>query len=171
MVNFFTLIYMSAWFISTCPTRHKFHQSRNHLRLYSLLPSQHLAQCLGENKPSLRSYWTSQVALMVKNLLVNVGDIRDASSIPGSGRSLGGEHGNPLQYSCLGNSMERGAWWAAVHTVAESWAWLKRLGTHTHRDLTAFSSQRMNLQWVDFSNHGKTWWRYFTGKPLWFSRH
>ena len=57
---------------------------------------------------------------MVKNLLVNVGDIRDASSIPGSGRSLGGEHGNPLQYSCLGNSMERGAWQATVHGVIKN---------------------------------------------------
>ena len=56
---------------------------------------------------------------MVKNLLVNVGDIRDASSIPGSGRSLGGEHGNPLQYSCLGNPMDRGAWWATVHGVTK----------------------------------------------------
>ena len=71
--------------------------------------SQHLGQCLGENKPSLRSYWTSQVALVVKNLLINVGDIRDASSIPGSERSHGGEHGSLLQYSGLGNSMERGA--------------------------------------------------------------
>ena len=66
---------------------------------------------------------------MVKNLLVNVGDIRDASSIPGSGRSLGGEHGNPLQYSCLGNSMERGAWQATVHGVIKNQT---RLSTHTH---------------------------------------
>ena len=57
------------------------------------------------------------MALVVKN---NVGDVRDLSSIPGSGRSLGGGNGNPLQYSCLENPMDRGAWWATVHRVAES---------------------------------------------------
>ena len=48
--------------------------------------------------------WTSQVALVVKNSLANAGDIRDKCSIPGSGRSPGGGHGNPLQYSCLENT-------------------------------------------------------------------
>ena len=47
---------------------------------------------------------------MVKNLSVNAGDVRDVGSIPGSGRSPGGRHGNPLQYSCLENPMDRGAW-------------------------------------------------------------
>ena len=46
--------------------------------------------------------------------------IRDTGSIPGLGRSPGEGHGNPLQYSCLGNPMDRGAWWATVHGVAES---------------------------------------------------
>ena len=50
---------------------------------------------------------------------VNAGDVRDTGSIPGSGRSPGGEHGNPLQYSCLENSMDRGTWWATVHEVAK----------------------------------------------------
>ena len=59
----------------------------------------------------------SQVALVVKNLPANAGDIRDVGSIPGSGRSPGGEHGNSLQYSCLENPMERGAWQAIVHGV------------------------------------------------------
>ena len=58
---------------------------------------------------------------MVKNLLVNAGDVRDAGSIPGSGRSPGGGHGNPLQCSCLENPIDRGAWWAVVHGVAKSW--------------------------------------------------
>ena len=58
---------------------------------------------------------------MVKNLSANAGDIRDASSIPGLGRTPGGEDGNPLQYSCLENSMDRGAWQATVHGVAKSW--------------------------------------------------
>ena len=58
---------------------------------------------------------------MVKNLPANVGDIRDSGSICGSGRSPEGGHGNLLQYSCLENSMDRGAWWAAVHGVTKSW--------------------------------------------------
>ena len=58
---------------------------------------------------------------MVKNPLANAGDIRDAGSIPGSGRSPGGGHGTPLQYSCLENPMDRGAWLATVHGVTESW--------------------------------------------------
>lgn len=61
---------------------------------------------------------------VVKNLPANAGDARDLSSNPGSGRSPGIGNGYPLQYSCLGNTMNRGAWWAAVHVVAESQTWL-----------------------------------------------
>ena len=61
------------------------------------------------------------MALEVKNLSANAGDVRDTGSIPGSGRSPGGGHGNPLQYSCLENTpMDRGAWRAMVHRVAKS---------------------------------------------------
>ena len=56
---------------------------------------------------------------MLKNLPANAGNIRDVGSIPGSGSSPGGGHGNPLQYSCLGNLMDRGAWRATVHRDAE----------------------------------------------------
>ena len=63
---------------------------------------------------------------MVKNLPANAGDIRDMSSIPGSGRSHGGGHDNPLQYSCLENPMDRRTWWATVHGVANNWTQLKR---------------------------------------------
>ena len=70
--------------------------------------------------------------LMVKNLPANEGAIRDAGSIPGSGRSPEGGHGNLLQYSCLENPMDRGAWGATVHGVAKSQTQLKRLSTHTH---------------------------------------
>ena len=56
---------------------------------------------------------------MVKNLPANPGDIRDVGLIPESGRSPGGGHGNPLQYSCLENLMDRGAWKAIVHRVAQ----------------------------------------------------
>ena len=57
---------------------------------------------------------------MVKNLPANAGDARDTSLIPGSGRSPGGEDGNPLQDSCLENPVDRGAWWATVHGVVKS---------------------------------------------------
>ena len=61
----------------------------------------------------------SQVVLVMKNLPVNAGDIRDAGSIPGAGRPPGVGHGNPLQYSCLENPMGRGAWRATVHEITE----------------------------------------------------
>ena len=64
--------------------------------------------------------WASQVVLVVKNLPANAGDIRDVGLIPGSGRSPGGGHGNPFQYSCLENPMDRGEWWATVHAAPES---------------------------------------------------
>jgi len=56
---------------------------------------------------------------VVKNPPANAGDIRDTDSIPGSGRSSGGERGNPLQYFSLENPMDRGAWWAIVYRFAE----------------------------------------------------
>ena len=59
-----------------------------------------------------------------KESACNAGDL---GSVPGLGRSPGGGHGNPLQYSCLENSMDRGAWWATVHGVAKSRTWLKWL--------------------------------------------
>ena len=62
----------------------------------------------------------NQVALVVKNTLAYEGDIKDAGSIPDSGRSLGGGHVNPLHYPCLENPMDRGAWKATVHGVAKS---------------------------------------------------
>ena len=61
-----------------------------------------------------------QVALVVKNPPDSAEDIREADSIPGSGRSPGGGHGNPLQYSCLENPTDRGAWRAIVHGVTKS---------------------------------------------------
>ena len=59
------------------------------------------------------------MAQWVKNLSANAGDIVDMGSIPGSGRSPGGGHGNPLQYSFLENPMDSGAWWATVRRVAK----------------------------------------------------
>ena len=62
---------------------------------------------------------------MVKNLPVNAGGIRDVGSFSGLGRSPGGGHGNPLQYSCLDNPMDRGTWGVTVHEVAKSQTRLK----------------------------------------------
>ena len=64
--------------------------------------------------------WASQVVLVVKNPPANAGDVKDTGSTPRLGRSPGGGHGNPLQYSCRENLMDRGAWWATVHRVAKS---------------------------------------------------
>ena len=72
----------------------------------------------------------SQVALTIKNLCASAGDIREAGSILGSGGSPGGGHGNPLQYSCLENPMDREAYWATVHRVTKSQTWLKTLSMH-----------------------------------------
>ena len=68
---------------------------------------------------------TSQAALVVKNLLANAGKVRDTDSIPGSGRSPREGHGNPLQYSCLENPMDQGAWRATVHRITKNQTRLK----------------------------------------------
>ena len=74
--------------------------------------------------------WASQVVLVIKNPPANARDIRDVGSIPALGRSPGGEHGNPLQYSCLENPTDRGTQWATVYRVAKSQTQLKQLSTH-----------------------------------------
>ena len=63
---------------------------------------------------------------VVKNPPANAGDARNVGLIPGSGRSPAGGTGNPLQYSCLENSIDRGAWWATIHGVTKSWIRLSR---------------------------------------------
>ena len=64
---------------------------------------------------SLLNNWASQVAIVIKNPPANVGDARDVGLSPGLERSPGEGNGYPLQYSCLGNPMDRGAWQATVH--------------------------------------------------------
>ena len=78
------------------------------------------------------TFGASQVVLVIKNPPTNAEHVRDAGSIPGSGRSPGGGHGNLLQYSCLENPMDREACRATVHSFAQSWARLKQLSTHAH---------------------------------------
>ena len=75
----------------------------------------------------------------------------DVGSAPGSGRSPGGGHGNPLQYSCLENPMDRGAWWATVYKVAESQTIPKQLSTHV-----CCESHRWRKLWLLMANMG---WR------------
>ena len=91
----------------------------------------------------------SQVALVVKNLPTNAGDVRGACLNPGLGSSPGGGHGNPLQYSCQENPMDRGVCWATVHEIAKSQTRLKRLSMHTQvkcfkLTMKSFYSRQMN---------------------------
>ena len=80
-----------------------------------------------------RNRWASQVALVVKNPPANAGDVRDTGLILGAGRSPRGGHGNPLQYSCLENPTDRGAWRATVHEITDQ-TWLKRFSTQEQKD-------------------------------------
>ena len=70
--------------------------------------------------------WGFPGGSVVKNLPANAGD---SGAIPGHRRSPVGGKGNPLQYSCLGNPVDRGAWWAAVYGFAQSWTRLKQLSS------------------------------------------
>ena len=86
------------------------------------------------NKTSLLWHQgASQVVQLVNNMPANEGDTRDAGSTSGSGRSLGEGNDKPVQYYCVGNSMDRGAWQAAAHVVTKSKTWLSvHAHTHTH---------------------------------------
>ena len=80
-----------------------------------------------------------------KNLPPSAGDVRDTGSIPGSGRSPGGEHGNPLQYPCLENPMDRGARWAAVQRASKGHTREKQLSTC--RESLTFEKMGSGLPW------------------------
>ena len=71
------------------------------------------------------------MALVVKNPPANAGDLRDTGSIPGLRRFPRGGNGNPLQYSCLENPMDRKAWWSTVHGVVKSWTSEKAMAPHS----------------------------------------
>ena len=101
----------------------------------------------------------TQKPLVVQNLPAIAGDVRDMCSIPGLGRSPGGGHSNPLQYSCLGNPMDRGAWRATVHRVAKIHTWLKWLSTHNEGKLDKLNYVEIN----NFQSSNRINWK---GNPL-----
>ena len=100
----------------------------------------------------LASHCASRVALVVKNLTANAGDIRDAVLIPVSGRSPSEGNGYPLQYSYLKNPMDRGGQQATIHRVTKSWTRWKRLSTHIPalQEGSLFSTPSQHLLLVDF---------------------
>ena len=79
---------------------------------------------------------------MVENLAFSSGDIRNVGSVPGSGRYSGGGNGNPLQYLCLENSMDRGAWWATIPGVTKSRTLLKQQLSCTHIESLTLNSHQ-----------------------------
>ena len=108
--------------------------------------------------------------LVVKNPPANTGDLkeRDLGLIPGSERSPGEGNGNPLQYSCLENSMGRGPWWATVHMVAKSWTWLKRLCKLQKRERGGQKSHFHACKRILFSNDTKGHYEQ-QGDRFWFN--
>ena len=97
----------------------------------------------------------SQVAAVVKNPPANAGNRRNVGLIPGSGTSPGGGHGNPLQYSCLENPMDRGAWGATVHGVTKNWTQRKQLSiAHTAQILSYIQSWKLEKNDIKYN----LWW-------------
>ena len=90
-------------------------------------------------------------ASVVKDLPANnAGDAGDLGLIPGLGRSPAGGNGNPLQYSCLGNPMDRGAWWATAHKVTKSchdWAHTQGTSLRVWKKLILFKNKKRNMRW------------------------
>ena len=104
----------------------------------------------------------SQVVLAIKNLPANSGDVKDKGSIPEQGRSPGEGNGKPLQYSCIENPMDRGAYWAIVHRVTKSRTRLKQLHmhacththTHTHTKRTVCPEEQKGFSVISYSSSG-----------------
>ena len=89
---------------------------------------------------------------MVKNLPSNAGDTGDEGLNPGLGRYPRGRNGNPLQYSCLENSVDRGAWWATVHGITKCQTWLST-HTHTHTHTSIWAAITNMIEWVTYKQH------------------
>ena len=107
-----------CWIIPACPTECPDH-------LLSLIVDDYWQYC------SLHRVYGFPGCSVVESPPANAGDRRDLGLIPGWGRSPGGGNGNSLQYSCLGNPMDRGAWWATVLGVTKSWTWLSTAATES----------------------------------------
>ena len=105
---------------------------------------------------------------MVKNLPANTGDKRDTVLIPGSGRFPGVGNGNPFQYSCLENSMDRGAWQAAVHGITKSWTCARtRAHTHTHtHTIIIYTLQDSSVAHSSGWSDGRRRYRFFPADKL-----
>ena len=104
---------------------------------------------------------------VVKNVPANAEDLREVDLIPELGRHPGGGHGNPLQYSCLENPMDRGAWQATVHSVPKSQTWLKGLAC-THKEwhtLFLFKCFRTSSE-MPFSNYNPSFKNLFPQESL-----
>ena len=111
----------------------------------------------GDSKEKIISYpaiwcdmwWqrASQAEIVVKTSSATAGDVRDAGLIPGSGRSPGGGNGNPLQYSCLENPMDRGAWRATVHKVRMSWTQAHNVETKCCEDFCIRRIHHLSALW------------------------
>ena len=95
----------------------------------------------------------------------NAGAPRDVGSNPGSGRSSGEGHSNPLQYSCLRNAMDRGAWWAAVHRAGKRLIWLKQLSTRMYNWFTSLYTWDTALQAIKHTSTRMYNW--FTSLYTW----
>ena len=105
------------------------------------------------------------MVLVVKSPPANAGDIRGAGLIPGSGRSPEGGHGNSLQYSCLENPMDRGAWWYMVHRVTKSRTRLKQLSMYAEAHLLG-QVGGPSQAWGGINSRAHSWGRQ-TGCGLW----
>ena len=111
-----------------------YHQAKNQLTVVEILGLTNFVSLPGISP--FFAVFSEQIGFsddsMAKESTCNGGDIADAHSVPGLGRSPGGGNGNPLQYSCLEDPTDRGAWWATVHGVAKSWTGLRQLSTQMH---------------------------------------
>ena len=115
-----SLVLWTLKFIHDCSTGHLLQQVIDHSLTFHPIFYMHTVS------------WASQVVLAVKNTHANAAEVRDMGSILESGRSPGERHGNPLQYSCLENPEDRGAWRATVQRVTHSWTWPKQLSKHAY---------------------------------------
>ena len=99
------------------------------------------------NFPLSQTRLSTAVVLGVQNMRASAQEERDTGLTPGLGRSPGEGHGNPLQYSCLENPLDRGAWWVTVHGVTKSWTRLSNLAQHRLKKKAAiWSNKWMNLE-------------------------